>query len=69
MILSRCLTAGRATICRVPGARSRRRGARTARVQTVSHGNTWMRQRTDGGRLYAYDACTAPRAGDTVPAM
>jgi salicylate hydroxylase/6-hydroxynicotinate 3-monooxygenase len=36
------------------------RHARTAQIQVTSHGNTWMRKRTDGGWLYDYDACAAP---------
>lgn len=36
------------------------RRARTAQIQLTSHRNVWMRQRTDGGWLYDYDAGTAP---------
>jgi 6-hydroxynicotinate 3-monooxygenase len=36
------------------------RRARTAQIQVTSNRNVWMRQRTDGGWLYDYDACTAP---------
>jgi len=36
------------------------RRARTAQIQVTSHRNVWMRQPTDGGWLYDYDACSAP---------
>jgi 6-hydroxynicotinate 3-monooxygenase len=45
------------------------RHRRTAQIQVTSHGNTWMRQRTDGGWLYDYNACTAPLSGDTASAI
>jgi 6-hydroxynicotinate 3-monooxygenase len=43
------------------------RHARTAQIQETSHRNTWMRQRTDGGWLYDYDARTAPLDAEPVP--
>jgi len=36
------------------------RRARTARVQDTSQKNTWMREATDPGWVYGYDAWTAP---------
>jgi hypothetical protein len=43
------------------------RHARTAQIQVTSHRNTWMRQRTDGGWPYDYDARTAPLDAEPVP--
>jgi 6-hydroxynicotinate 3-monooxygenase len=36
------------------------RHARTSKIQITSHGNTWMRQRTDGSEVYNYNAETVP---------
>ena len=36
------------------------RHERASRIQLISHGNQWMRERTDSDWLYRYDACTAP---------
>ena len=36
------------------------RKARTARVQAVSHANTWMREETDPAWCYGYDPWTEP---------
>lgn len=36
------------------------RQARAAEVQAVSHANTWMREATDPGWCYSYDAWTTP---------
>jgi len=38
------------------------RKTRTARVQTTSRTNTWLRDKTDTDWVYAYDAWTAPLA-------
>jgi salicylate hydroxylase len=35
------------------------RKARTAEVQVISHGNTWMREATDPTWCYGYDAWSA----------
>lgn len=36
------------------------RHERASTVQLISHGNRWMRERTDSDWLYQYDACSAP---------
>jgi len=44
------------------------RRPRTAQIQVTSHRNVWMRQATDGGWLYDYDACSAP-LDEAAPGM
>jgi salicylate hydroxylase/6-hydroxynicotinate 3-monooxygenase len=70
MILARCFSQyGFEDVARVFRTFEALRHARTAQIQVTSHGNTWMRQRTDGGWLYGYDASTAPLDPDPEPAL
>lgn len=61
MVMARCLARfGFEDVGSAFGTFAAHRRARTAQIQLTSHRNVWMRQRTDGGWLYDYDACTAP---------
>ena len=59
-VLARCLRARGPRRCtRVRPLRAARK-PRAAHIQATSGANTWMRQPTDPGWVYGYDAWTAP---------
>jgi 6-hydroxynicotinate 3-monooxygenase len=61
MVISRCLARfGYEDVAAAFATFEAHRRARTAQIQLTSHRNVWMRQRTDGGWLYDYDAGNAP---------
>jgi salicylate hydroxylase/6-hydroxynicotinate 3-monooxygenase len=69
-VISRCLTgvdrAGVADAFRLFEAV---RKPRTSRVQLSSRTNTWLKERTDPGWVYGYDAWTAPLAPPVAAAL
>lgn len=63
MIMARALRAcGFADVPAVWASYQATRHERASTVQRLSHGNQWMRERTDSDWLYQYDATTAPLA-------
>ena len=62
-VLSRCLEGVEADgIERALRRYERSRKERTSRIQLTSRQNTWMRERTDPGWVYGYDAWHEPLA-------
>jgi len=60
-VLARCLRGARPATLRARLAQYERvRKPRASRIQATSSENTWMRQRTDPGWVYGYDAWSAP---------
>lgn len=60
IVLTRCIEAASGDIPSAFRRYERVRRERTARIQGTSQQNTWMRQATDPGWVYGYDAWTAP---------
>lgn len=61
VVLARCLQKfGFEDVERAFATYQATRHARTSTIQLTSHNNTWMRQQTDGGEVYGYNAETTP---------
>ena len=63
VVLTRSLADADGDIAAALGCFERCRQARVARVQAISHQNTWMRERMPAEWLYGYDASTASLDG------
>ena len=60
VLLARCVEAVPDDIPRAFRQYERVRRARTSKIQGTSQKNTWMREKTDPGWVYGYDAWTEP---------
>jgi len=60
VLLARCIEATPDDIASAFRRYERVRRVRTSEIQGTSQKNTWMREKTDPGWVYSYDAWTEP---------